>query len=1017
MKKTRRLVTAALALAVIAAPVSCRRQAPREEATIVESTESIKTYPFSDPDPVPIFARSSMWGRGTALYPYFFFTDFSTRGIDKEWTVVRLENPFIRVAVLPQVGGKVWGAADKRTGGDFLYTNRVLKFREIALRGPWTSGGIEFNFGVVGHGPSTATPVDYAVRRNADGSVSCVVGALDLPSRTRWSVAVTLPKDKAYFETNPRWYNPSPFSQSYYAWMCAAVKTADDLRYIFPGNHHIGHDYSVPLEPWPVDAQGRDLAEYENNDTPGSKSYFTVGEYEDFYGGWYEGSDSGFGHWARYDDVPGRKIWIWDQSRQGEIWVDLLTDADGQYTEPQAGRLLNQSDHEFFRPYAADFWKEIWFPYSGIGPMVKASPSGVLNVTPRDGSLSVAVFPLEAVTGDLVVRARGKDIFRQPVALKTGEPFKKDIPLAEGFEDVEVRVGDRLFYRSAPQANDLTRLPHFGNSDESTAEGLFLRGTRLEKEREYGAALEKYGACLEREPEHVRALSRTAEIHCRRGEYEKALDYAGRALDAAMYDPEANFVYGVIARRLSRTVDAKEALGWAARSGEYRSAAYCQMAEIFLQEKDYESALEYGRRALDADMHSLNALEVMATAYRKKGMSREARETLEKILETDPLDHLARFELYLLKPENSSLKDFTSMIRCEIPHEVYLETAMYYVRLGLTADAVAVLKNIPEHPTACYWLAYLLKDASAEESQGYLEKASGMSAWLVFPFREESIPVFEWAVSARPSDWKPKYYLGLILWGKGRVDESLRLFESCRESDFAPFFLARGSLYQDRAPEKARADFETAVRIDDKSWRNWHLLAGFLLRAGLTDEALKCSRQAAERFPDEVPVVIDLVKSLMKAGQYAEAAALLDRVEALPYEGASEIQGLYEDSHIRLALAFLDQARWDGALDELEKSKAYPERLGTGAPFNPDVRLQDYLQALCYEKMGEKEKAEEKRNAVLDYTLKNWKNRGPNAYFGGLVLRKIGEQEKARELTDPGFPSKEILGVIKKLEK
>ncbi|MCK7476828.1 MAG: DUF5107 domain-containing protein [Candidatus Moduliflexus flocculans] len=152
------------------------------------------------------------------------------------------------------------GAADKATGREFLYWNKVLKFRQIALRGPWTSGGIEFNFGVVGHAPSTATPVDYILRRNPDGSASCVVGTMDLPSRTRWSVTVTLPKDSAAFETNALWVNPTPFSQSYYAWSCAAVKTAEDLRYIFPGQWSIGHDYSVPLEPWPVDRSGRDLS-------------------------------------------------------------------------------------------------------------------------------------------------------------------------------------------------------------------------------------------------------------------------------------------------------------------------------------------------------------------------------------------------------------------------------------------------------------------------------------------------------------------------------------------------------------------------------------------------------------------------------------------------------------------------------------------------------------------------------------------------------------------------------------
>ena len=69
------------------------------------------------------------------------------------------------------------------------------------MRGPWTSGGIEFNFGSIGHTPATASPVNYKLQENPEGSVSCIVGAPDLTSRTEWRVEVKLPADKAYFET------------------------------------------------------------------------------------------------------------------------------------------------------------------------------------------------------------------------------------------------------------------------------------------------------------------------------------------------------------------------------------------------------------------------------------------------------------------------------------------------------------------------------------------------------------------------------------------------------------------------------------------------------------------------------------------------------------------------------------------------------------------------------------------------------------------------------------------------
>jgi tetratricopeptide (TPR) repeat protein len=1014
MKRNPLSPVLSLVLATALAAAACGPAGNSGGSTVVEKREIVRTYPFSDPDPVPIFARSSMGGQGTRLYPYYIFDGFAARAEDRDWTVVRLENPHLSVAVLPEVGGKVWGATEKATGREFLYTNHVLKFRQIALRGPWTSGGIEFNFGVVGHAPTTATPVDYLTLKNPDGSAGVVVGALDLPSRTRWSVTVTLPKDAAHFETNARWANPTPFDQSYYAWSCAAIRTADDLRYIFPGRYYIGHDYAVPFEPWPVDRGGRDLSIYRNNASPGSKSYFTVGDYDDFYGAWYETSDSGFGHWARPDEVPGRKVWIWDLSRQGGIWVDLLTDKDGQYTEPQAGRLYNQSDHESFPPGRIDQWRELWFPYRDIGPMVKASPWAVLGAKSAAGRTALGLYALKPLDEEVLITAEGREILREKIALATGKVWRRDVAFAAG-APFKVAVGDKLAYDSDPASRRLERPLRFRNAEEQTTEGLFLSAGRLEKERQYGPALEKYEAVAAREPLHVRALSRIAGLRARRGEDEKSLEFSGRALNVAMYDPEANYFYGVAARRLGRYADARETFGWAARSGEFRAAALTQLAEIALREKDVSSAIEYARKALAAGPEHSAAWEVLAAALRRSGRKAEAEAACRSVLAFDPLDHLARFEIYLAEPTAAKLAAFKAPIRGELPHETFLETAMFYIRNGLVEDALTLLRNAPEQAEVILWTAYLLKDGSPEESRAALDQAFALSPRLVFPFREESIPVYRWAMDRRPSDWKPRYYLGLIFWGKGRMEEAESLFDRCDEADFAPLFMARGALREAKNPAGARADFERAVSLDGADWRARHALVNFHLRGDGAGDALTAARAAVERFPEDGPLRVDLVKSLMASGLYGEAAGILDGIKALPYEGASEIHGLFVQTQVRLALEKLRSHDFAAAVVHLDRSKEFPERLGTGAPFDPDVRLQDALAALCLDKLGDPAGAGARRKAVADFTLRTWPEPGPHAYFGGLVLRERGEREKAEILLAKERPAKEILEAMRLL--
>ncbi|MBP8274414.1 MAG: DUF5107 domain-containing protein, partial [Acidobacteria bacterium] len=278
------LTTATLPAQVAVAPRAAR---------ITEETRMIPTYPFSEPNPVPILARD------TRLYPYFSFDGYTHESTPKAWKVVKLENDLIEVLILPEVGGKVWGARVKKTGRDFIYRNEVLKFRNVALRGPWTSGGIEFNFGVVGHTPSTATPVDYALRENADGSVSCFVGTMDLPSRTEWRVEIRLPANSAAFETHVLWHNPTALEQPYYNWMTAAAVAKDDLEMTIPGTAYL--DHPGPRHDWPTDEQGRYLPIYGNNKFAGNKSFHVVGEFQDTFGGYYAGAGNGFGHWARHE--------------------------------------------------------------------------------------------------------------------------------------------------------------------------------------------------------------------------------------------------------------------------------------------------------------------------------------------------------------------------------------------------------------------------------------------------------------------------------------------------------------------------------------------------------------------------------------------------------------------------------------------------------------------------------------------------------------------------------------------
>lgn len=969
------------------------------QAEIQEYKQQIRTYEFGDPSPVPIIASQSIWGKGHMLYPYFYFNHFSTSLTNKTWTAVKMENPYIEVTVLPEEGGKIWTAIDKQSGHAFLHNNSTRKFIPIGLRGPWTAGGIEFNFGIIGHTPTGCAPVDYLCRNNPDGSVSCIVGNIDLPSRTRWSVEIRLPADKAYFETKAFWHNPTDSNQSYYAWMNASATVSDRMQFSWPGTMRVSHDYSTPPVPWPVDHSGVDRSLYANSNFGNGlgKSYFCFGEYENHYGCYWPEKELGLGHWALYSDVPGKKMWIFTTSREGELWKDLSTDDDLQYFEPQAGRLYNQNDHEYLAPQITDQWREVWFPYKNIGLMTKASEDIVMHLEESRNTTLLRLYALDRIDDELSVSIGDKNVFRQHIVLAPQGIYEKRFDWIDTDKKLKLTVGSKLYYCHDPAENDIHRPIVFDIPADETTEDAFQAGELYNKSRNYHAAMNQYQKVLDKEPRHIRALVRLSEIYARNCNYRQALDYAGRALAVNKYDPSANYTYGVAARKTGDKVDALETFGWAARSLEFRSAAYCQMAEIYLQDNNLELADEYIRRSLDFNRLNVTALQVAALVQRKRNHIAGADSTLKMILDIEPLNHFARFERYVMNSTSDALDEYRRMNRSELAHESFLELALFYNRLGQTKEAMTILELAPDNPMVCYWLAYLKRDIEKTISESYLNKANRHSPEGVFPFRGESIDVLKWAIEKSPDIWKPRYYLGLIYWYKDKRDEGRKLLDACSDAEYYVVHLCNAYITQQSDFCAALPLFEKALETGRDEWRAWHNLILYHHANAEFKKAYTFSKQACLLFPQNQNIRADYIRALSAVERYQDALDIMKDTVFIPQEGARELPELFINSHLMLALSDIRDEKYASAVHHLDLTDTYPENLGKGRPNEPDNRIQDYLKSVCYEQMNEPKKAQECRKKVLDYTYAHYYDRPSDFwsgrymyYMGGFILKEVG---------------------------
>jgi len=911
------------------------RAFPQQEASVREYTKMFTTYPYSDANPVALLSP---------VYPYFRYDGFTDKPVQKQWKVVELRNDFITVLITPEIGGKIWGAFENKTGRPFLYYNGAVKFRDVAMRGPWTSGGLEANYGIIGHAPSCAAPVDYTAYKNDDGSVSCVIGALDLLTRSEWRIEINLPRDKAYFTTRSTWYNHMPLSEPYYHWMNLGMPSKGGLEFIFPGTHYIGHEGEYA--DWPVNkSNGKHINFYEQNDFGGYKSYHVVGKLTNFFGAYYHDSDDGMVIYGTYDDKVGKKIWIWGLSRQGMIWEKMLTDTNGQYVEIQSGRLFNQNapgssltpfKHIGFAPYATDTWTEYWYPVSGIKGMVEASTYGALNVREENGWLKIYLSAVQKIDDVLRVRAGDKEVYSKRVRLDPLRSFADSVRVGGGPSLVTLGDG-KIMYNSDTTADVLHRpIEAPKDFDWSSAYGEYMRGRELMDQKLYAEADEHLRRALEKDRDFLPALVEMAVLQYRNMQYAEALATIKRALQIDALSGEANYYYGLINERLNNTADAKDGYSLAAVTQTYRSAAYTALARLAGKEGLYDGSILYAEKAIDFNRRNMEALMLEAVAYRKLGDTMKASGVLSTLLAYDPLSHFARCEKYFGRRTEADKAQFVALIRSELPHETYAELAVWYYDAGYADEARALFGMDPGAVESVCWLAFL---------QGQKVDGSGIDPLLAFPFRSETAAVLEQLVKNQ-DDWQLKYLLALIYKDRDRVGECKGLLAACGTTpDFAPFYAVRAAIFKQDSVQCLQ-DLQRALSLDKTQWRYHKLLAEYYIDHHRTAEALAVVEPYYRAHPDQYIMGMLYAKALLLNKRYREGDVILSRLHIIPFEGATEGRTLYREAKLMQAVEILAGGDHKKAMKYIAAARLWPEELGVGKPYDEEIdgRLEDWLE-------------------------------------------------------------------------
>ncbi len=974
-------------------------------ARIWQGKLTIPTYQVGPPVRHPnFFAHGHV-----RIYPYTRIDDLLHRKRKVTYKAVYLENEYLKVIVLPQLGGHLYSAYDKLAREELFYRNHVIKPGRVLLRGSWTPVGIEFNF-PRGHSVTSLTPVDYRLLENPEGSVSVAVGDCEQQSRMRWTVIITLRPGKRRVELTTRLSNRTGLPHRYYFWANAAVAANDQLQFISPARaaRRLGRYMPFPY------VDGVDKRWYKNHFH--STDLFTVDCPHDFFGYYDHGRDFGAVHVADRHILPGKKLFTWGAGDRGRVWSEMLSDDDGPYIEIQAGSHETQSEFSLFEPHTSISWQEYWYPVWKLGPFDGASETAALHLETDDGragdgTARVRLQVTEPLRGcTLEFSVDGRKAASRKVSLPVGAPRKLAFHLPPVWQTVEVELRDAKGHtvvrhqREAQPDYGLARRKEFKEEADSP-EALYRKTIHLLHRGEVQRALESFEGSLKLDPHFSPARRDRGMLGLTRGLWHQAREDLEAALLRSPEDAAARYYLAVALRELGQVTQAlDEALVVAART-ELSRQGWQLAGELHLEARRFTRAERAFREVLARKPVTARSAALLSAALRHQGRHREAKDAARAALELDPLEHLALAELWRLKADGGM---FRRTLRGEA--QSYLEVASDYLRTGLLTDARTVLeaylKQERKHPSplACYYMGYVARKlGDGRAARKYYRQAGKLPFDYVFPHRLETERVLRAALEHYPGQARTHYYLGNLLAFRYRYEEALACWERAvqLEDDIAPCHrnigLARWHLYRDA--RRAVAAYRQAIALATDDVDLYWELDGILAARGRSRQRVELLSSAPAEVIGNDKVAKNLAAAYYGLGRYNKVLEVLGDYEFWPWEGERTPGRLYAGAHTAKAMRALERGQYRAAHRHFQQSMVFPPNLHMGQSLYPRFAKQKYLMAHCLEKLGKEEEARKVLESAAQEHYVGW-DRGfcEALYYKGLSLVRLGRAGEAKKV-------------------
>ncbi len=886
---------------------------------VYKEKREIRTYPLREPDKNPFISK---YLGSLMFYPYPLKNNLSKKSQDVTYELFCVENDYIKLTVLPDLGGKVYSCVDKRTSHDIFYRNPVIKPQLIGATGAWTSGGVEFNFPNRGHRPSATEYTDTCFKEYEDGSASIVICDIDKISWNWFTVELRLYPTKSSIEQIVRMYNPKGHSDSYYLWTTSSELEKPGIEWRFPCLWHIEED-GGKKKPWPLPEDGPFAGEGVDlrfNDTMKPFTLpFASETLKDYMGVYYPGDGTNVVHVADFREVPGKKVWSWGQSLAAENWAQRLTDNGERYIELQSGMVETQNQYNIIEAHNCVEVRKYWLHTNKIGPLCAASKDVVAAYKVEHDRLKFEFSGTDTFDDvEFTLQVGSKVEFSEIIRLSPKEPTQVELPMELFWMDYDISISlvqqGIVLLQETIIDNDtalvmIAEEPYIP-ADE-TRECVFAEARHLEKKRHYNDALALYQELLEENPDYMDVYIRMASCYLSKRDPKGALEILDGVLEDNNEHIELLYTYGLALWGCGQRSTAVQYFYKVPISSSLFAAAnYIISLHLLGQNKCAESLykLEYSSRY--QGRHYKSTL-LQAYIFLITGRGEEAKATLVEHLENHPIDYVAMVLLDELE-ESHTYRDLI------LQRDENVYTVLDFFReLGDEQRSLALINQYKERKHVSTLLG-----AYAHYYAGRIEHLVAaieeMDLDYVFPNHPVDLEILG---SIKDDSDQAKYLYSLMQYRAENYEVATKLWWELVEKDFHYSALYRSLSYYHLYRQK---DYETAIEIartgvnkkpfNDSFYNILHLC---YVNLGWRDEIGKLAEQIetlSEKTEPCVRVWIDILNYL---GEHKRALEILENADLTFYEhdpeGLMPYIKIYLDTYLGLVREALEKRDYDVA--------------------------------------------------------------------------------------------------------